>query len=138
MANTLATTAVVARESLAILKNMLVFSKGVNRSWESEFGSNMARGYATGQTINIKQPPRYTYRAGRVAVPQSTVFNTVPLTLSQGGCDINFPAHRAVGFDQQSRLAEGDPRCRGDRCERDRPPRPGTRPHRRLQLGERQ
>jgi hypothetical protein len=91
MANTLATTAVVARESLAILKNMLVFSKGVNRSWESEFGSNMARGYATGQTINIKQPPRYTYRAGRVAVPQSTVFNTVPLTLSQGGCDINFP-----------------------------------------------
>ncbi len=91
MANTLATTAVVAKETLAILKNMLVFSKGVNRSWQSEYGSNMARGYATGQTINIKQPPRYTYRAGRVAVPQATVFNTVPLVLSQGGCDINFP-----------------------------------------------
>jgi hypothetical protein len=91
MANTLATTALVARESLAILKNMLVFSKGVNRQWQSEYGSNMARGYAVGQTINIKQPPRYTYRAGRVAVPQATTFPTVPLTLSQGGCDINFP-----------------------------------------------
>jgi hypothetical protein len=90
-ANTLATTSVVAKECLAILKNMLTFSKGVNRSWEAEFGSNMARGYATGQTINIKRPPRYTYRAGRVAAPQSTVFTTVPLTLSQGGCDINFP-----------------------------------------------
>src|SRR5512147_808436 len=101
MANTLATTAVVARESLAILKNMLVFSKGVNRSWESEFGSNMARGYATGQTINIKQPPRYTYRAGRVAVPQSTVFNTVPLTVSQGGADLNFNTVERTLFLQQ-------------------------------------
>ena len=91
MSNTLATTSLVAKECLAILKNMLTFSKGVNRSWQSEYGSSMARGYATGQTINIKRPPRYTYRSGRVASPQATVFNTVPLTLSQGGCDINFP-----------------------------------------------
>jgi len=91
MANTLATTSVVAKESLAILKNMLTFSKGVNRQWEAEFESNMSRGYAPGNTINIKRPPRYTYRAGRVAVPQSTVFTTTPLTLAQGGCDINFP-----------------------------------------------
>lgn len=90
-ANTLATTSVVARESLAILKNMLVFSKGVNRRWEDEFKGNLARGYAPGQTINIKRPPRYTYRVGRVAAPQATVQTTVPLTLSQGGCDINFP-----------------------------------------------
>lgn len=90
MANTLVTTSIVARESLAILKNMLSFSANVNRDWEDEFTSNMSRGYAPGQTINIKKPPRYTYRAGRVAVPQSTVETTVPLTLSQGGCDINF------------------------------------------------
>lgn len=89
--NTLATTATVAKESLAILKNMIVFSKGANRKWEAEFESNLARGYAPGQTVNIKKPPRYVYRAGRVAVPQSTVFSTIPLTLSQGGCDINFP-----------------------------------------------
>ena len=54
MSNTFATTGVVAKESLAIPENMLTFAKGVNRSWESEFSSNMARGYAPGQTINIK------------------------------------------------------------------------------------
>lgn len=90
MSNTLVTTSIVAKESLAILENMLGFSQNVNRDWEDEFTGNMARGYAPGQTINIKKPPRYTYRAGRVAVPQSTVESTIPLTLSQGGCDINF------------------------------------------------
>ena len=90
MSNTLVTCSIVARETLPILKNMLSFSKNVNRDYEDEFGGNMSRGYAPGQTINIKRPPRYTYRAGRVAVPQATVETTVPLTLSQGGCDINF------------------------------------------------
>lgn len=90
MTNTLVTCSIVARETLAILKNMLSFSANVNRDWEDEYTGNMSRGYAPGQTINIKKPPRYTYRAGRVAVPQSTVETTVPLTLSQGGCDINF------------------------------------------------
>jgi hypothetical protein len=90
MSNVLATTNVVAREALAILENMLTFSNAVNRDWEDEFESNMARGYAPGTTINIKKPPRYTYRDGRIAVPQATVESTIPLTLSQGGCDLQF------------------------------------------------
>lgn len=90
MSNTLVTCSIVAKESLAILKNMLTFSNNVNRDWEQEFTSNMSRGYAPGSTINIKRPPRYTYRAGRVSVPQSTVETTVPLVLNQGGADINF------------------------------------------------
>lgn len=90
MSNTLITCSIVAKESLAILENMLSFSTMVNRDWEDEFSSNMSRGYAPGQTINIKKPPRYTYRAGRVAVPQATVESTIPLTLSQGGTDLNF------------------------------------------------
>ncbi len=90
MTNTLVTCSIVAKESLAILKNMLTFSAAVNRDWEDEFTGNMSRGYAPGQTISIKKPPRYMYRAGRVAVPQATVETTVPLTLSQGGCDLNF------------------------------------------------
>jgi len=88
--NTLVTCSIVAKTALPVLENMLAFSKKVNRDWEDEFTGNMSRGYAPGQTINIKKPPRYTYRAGAVAVPQSTVETTVPLTLSQGGCDINF------------------------------------------------
>lgn len=90
MSNVLVTSSIVAKETLAVLENMLSFSTMVNRDWEDEFKTNMARGYAPGATINIKKPPRYTYRAGRVAVPQATVEGTVPLTLSQGGVDINF------------------------------------------------
>lgn len=88
MSNTFATNTIVAKEALAIIKNTLSFSANVNRDYESEFGSNVSRGYAPGATINIKKPPRYTYRAGRVANPQATTETTVPLTLSQGGCDL--------------------------------------------------
>ena len=90
MSNVLVTSSIVAKETLAVLENMLSFPTMVNRDWEDEFKTNMARGYAPGATINIKKPPRYTYRAGRVAVPQATVETTVPLTLSQGGVDLNF------------------------------------------------
>lgn len=90
MANTLATCTILAKEGLAILENMLSFSSGVNRDWEEEFTGNQSRGYSPGTTINIKRPPRYTYRAGRVSVPQSTVETTLPLTLSQGGTDLSF------------------------------------------------
>jgi len=57
VSNTLVTCSIVAKESLAILKNMLSFSAAVNRDFESEFTSNMSRGYAPGSTINIKRPP---------------------------------------------------------------------------------
>lgn len=90
MTNTLFTCSIVAKEALAILENMVSFAGMVNRDWEDEFTGNQSRGYSPGQTINIKKPPRYQYRAGRVALPQATVENTVPLTLSQGGCDLNF------------------------------------------------
>lgn len=90
MANTLATSSIVAKVALAVLKNNLPFADSANRSWENEFTGNFDRGYAPGATINIKRPPRYTYRAGRVAVPQSTVETTTPLTVNQGGTDIQF------------------------------------------------
>lgn len=90
MTNTLVTCSIVAKESLAILENMVAFAGMVNRDWEDEFTGNQSRGYSPGQTINIKKPPRYTYRTGRIAVPQATVETTIPLTLSQGGCDLNF------------------------------------------------
>lgn len=90
--NVLATSSIVAKEALAVLENQLNFSRAVNRDWEDTFTDNMARGYAPGQTINIKKPPRYSVRQGRVAVPQATVEQTVPLTLSQIGCDIQFTA----------------------------------------------
>lgn len=90
MSNVLVTCSLIAKESLAILENMLSFSANVNRDWEDEFAGNQSRGYSPGSTINIKKPPRYTYRAGRVAVPQATTETTVPLVVNQGGVDLNF------------------------------------------------
>ena len=92
MANTLVTSSIVAEESLAVLENMLTFGSAVNRKWEDTFQSAAAAGYKPGQTISVKKPPRYTYRAGRVAAPQDTVESSVPITLSQGGCDMSFTA----------------------------------------------
>lgn len=89
-ANTLITNTIVAKECLRILKNMLTFSKGVNRDYEIEFNANMSRGYEPGQTITIRRPPNFTYRAGRVANPQSTAFGSTSVTLGQGGCDFSF------------------------------------------------
>ena len=90
MTNTAVTCSIVAKEALPILANMLGFASNVNRDFEDEFKGNVGRGYMPGQTINIKKPPRYTYRQGRVAVPQATTETSLPLTLSQGGCDLNF------------------------------------------------
>ena len=90
MSNTLVTCSIVAKEALPILENMCSFSRNVNRDWEEEYTGNMSRGYAPGATINVKKPPRYMYRAGRVASPQATTETSVPITLSQGGCDIGF------------------------------------------------
>ena len=107
MSNTLVTCSIVAKESLAILKNMLSFAGAVNRDWDSEFGSNPSRGYSPGSTINIKKPPRYNYRAGRVAVPQATVETTIPLTVNQGGCDIFFTGvERTLSIQQMSQKIE--------------------------------
>lgn len=101
MTNTAVTCSIVAKEALPILANMLSFASNVNRDFESEFTGNVSRGYMPGQTINIKRPPRYTYRSGRVAAPQATVETSIPLTLSQGGCDLNFTSlERTLSFNR--------------------------------------
>lgn len=103
MSNVLATSSIVAKKTLAILENQLSFGANVNREWEDEYEGNMSRGYAPGGTINIKRPSRYTYRAGRVSVPQGSVDQTIPLTLNQGGCDLNFTSYeRTVGLTEDS------------------------------------
>lgn len=103
MSNTLATNSIVAKKALAILENNLMFGSNVNRTWQDEYGTNINRGYATGQTISIKKPSRYTFRSGRVAVPQASVDSTVPLTLTQGGCDISFTMfERTVSITEDS------------------------------------
>jgi len=107
MSNSLATCSIIAKEALAILRNSLSFSANVNTDWQSEFDSNQSRGYSPGSTINIKKPPRYTYRAGRVSVPQATTETTIPLVLSQGGSDLGFTSfEQTLSLQQKERKIE--------------------------------
>jgi len=99
--NSLAVCTIVAKEALAIIKNTIAFAKNVNRDYESEFESNQSRGYSPGNTVNIKLPPRFQYRAGRVASPQAVTETTIPLVVSQGGCDLGF-----TGFEQTLSLQQ--------------------------------
>ena len=89
MANVLPTTSLVAKETLAVLKNLKGFYRTVNRDYDKDFRSDSAT-YDTGATINIRKPPRFQYRAGRVATPQDVIFPTVPLTVNQGGTEYAF------------------------------------------------
>jgi hypothetical protein len=103
MSNVIATSNIVCKKALMVLENMLEFSSNVNRDYESEFTASMGRGYAPGNSLQIKRPPRYNYRAGRMANPQSTIESTIPLTLSQGGCDLAFTTNeRTTGLSPQA------------------------------------
>jgi hypothetical protein len=90
MSNTLLTSSILAKETLAVIENNCAFGGMVNRDYETVHSASMQDGYEPGATINIRKPSRYTYRSGRVSVPQASVDNSVPLTLSQGGADLNF------------------------------------------------
>lgn len=101
MSNVLVTCSLIAKETLAILENTLGFAANVNRNWEDEFAGNQSKGYSPGATINIKRPPRYTYRAGRTAVPQATTETSTALTVNQGGTDLGF-----TGFERTLSLQQ--------------------------------
>jgi hypothetical protein len=90
MSNTLLTSSILAKETLAVIENNCAFGGMVNRDYETVQKASMQDGYEPGATINIRKPSRYTYRSGRVAVPQASADGSVPLTLSQGGADLNF------------------------------------------------
>lgn len=90
MSNSILTSSLIAKETLAVIENNCAFGGMVNREYETVQSQSMSSGYEPGATLSIRKPSRYTYRSGRVAVPQASVDRTIPLTLSQGGADINF------------------------------------------------
>lgn len=90
MSNTLLTSSILAKETLAVIENNCAFGGMVNRDYETVQKASMQDGYEPGATINIRKPSRYTFRSGRVAVPQASADGSIPLTLSQGGADLNF------------------------------------------------
>jgi len=88
MPNLLLTSTKVTRESLRVLHNNLVFTKGVNRQYDDQFA---VVGAKIGNSINIRLPNQYTVRKGPALAAQNTVNTTTPLTLTtQWGVDVNF------------------------------------------------
>jgi hypothetical protein len=88
MPNTLLTPTMITREALRILHNNLVFVKGVNRQYASEFAVSGAK---IGSVINIRKPNKYYMRFGPAMNVQNTAETSIPLTLTrQWGVDVNF------------------------------------------------
>ncbi len=88
MANQLLTITMITREALRILHNNLVFAKGVNRQYSSEFARTGAK---IGTTINVRKPNRYYVRTGAAIQVQNTQESYVPLSLNkQYGVDLDF------------------------------------------------
>jgi P22 coat protein - gene protein 5 len=88
MPNTLLTPTMITREGLRILHNNLVFVKGVNRQYSSEFAVSGAK---IGSVINVRKPNRYNVRTGPAMIVQNTAETSVPLALTrQWGVDVNF------------------------------------------------
>ena len=87
MANSILTDSIIAKEALRLLENNLVFSRGVNRKYEKNFGNESK----IGDTVNVRVPAQYTVRTGPTASVQDHVDETVPVKVdTQKGIDVAF------------------------------------------------
>ena len=100
--NTLLTTSLILNEAQRILHNNLVFAKGVNREYSSQFNKTGAK---IGATVNVRNPNQYYVRTGATLTAQNTVESTVPVTVNrQWGVDISFTSSElALSLDDFSK-----------------------------------
>lgn len=80
MAHTLLNIDMIANESLAILENQLVFTKQVNREYDSEFGK---KGGKIGDTYNLRLPTRVTPGTTPTFNPSNLVEVAVPVVINK-------------------------------------------------------
>lgn len=101
MANTILNSSVIAKESLRILENQLVFARGVNRQYEKEFEAERK----VGDTINVRKRSKYTVRSGATASVQNHEEVNVPVVVdSQKGVDVEFTSKElAMNLDDFSK-----------------------------------
>ena len=86
--NELLTIADITRESLRVLKNNLMFVRGIGNEYKGKFG---VKGREIGDTLSIRKPPRYKVRSGKDIDLQGIKEQKVPLVLEhQKGVDLNF------------------------------------------------
>lgn len=90
MANTYQNWQVFTNEALRILKNELVFLKGVSRDNQYLFAKP---GMKSGNTINVRLPARFVGRVGEAYQPESFVQTSVPVVVRpMQGLDIDIPS----------------------------------------------
>jgi hypothetical protein len=88
VANTLLTMSMITNEALAVLENMLTFTKGVNRQYDDSFA---VKGAKVGDTLNIRKPPRFVGRTGQAIGIEDVTETSIPLALNmQRGVDFTF------------------------------------------------
>lgn len=80
MSNSFLTNDVITRECLMSLKNNLVFAKGVNREYSSEFAKSGAK---IGNVLNIRKPSRYEVTSGATLNVQDSADQSIALTLDK-------------------------------------------------------
>lgn len=88
MSNTLLTIGQITNEALAVLENMLTFTKHVNREYDDQFARDGAK---IGQTVDVRKPARFEGRRSATINVEGFQEESVPLTLdTQYGCDVSF------------------------------------------------
>jgi len=91
----------ITREAARILENNLCFAKQIRRTYSDEFARSGAK---IGSVLNIRKPPKYIGRTGRVCAVEDVVETSVPLALTtQFGVDMSFTsAEMALSIDDFS------------------------------------
>lgn len=90
MSNTILTPTMVTRKALETLQNNLVFSKQINRQYDSSFAQE---GGKIGTQLKIRLPNQYTVSTGAALSAQDTTEESVTLTVAtQKHVDVNFSA----------------------------------------------
>lgn len=78
MSNSLLTASIITKEALMELKNLLGFTKHVNKQYDDQFA---VKGAKVGDTINIRKPSRYEVTTGAALNIQDSVDQSVALQL---------------------------------------------------------
>ena len=91
----------ITREAARILTNNLCFTKQISREYSDQFARSGAK---IGSVLNIRKPPKYIGRSGRVCAVEDAVETSVPLALTtQFGVDLSFTsAELALSIDDFS------------------------------------
>jgi hypothetical protein len=99
MANTLATTSLIADKALQILTEKLTFIPTINRQYDDTFAKTGAK---IGDTLRIRVPQHGTVRTGRIMQPDPLTDVTTPLVIAnQTGIDLGYSsAELALDIDE--------------------------------------